>query len=95
MTLNVEKTKFISIGSLRQYLVLQTGKEIQFNEDMYRGVKITNDGNHEVEIIDRNRKGKNGISLMNIMLWDEDMTKNTIHQIYNTNVIKYNDIIFW
>jgi hypothetical protein len=47
------------------------------------GVRITKDGNHEPEINDRISKGRAAVSKLNSILWDRDVTSETMTNIYH------------
>jgi hypothetical protein len=56
------------------------------NEYAYLGVKITKDGNHEPEINGRINKERAGITKLNGILWDRDVTPKTKTHIYHAVV---------
>jgi hypothetical protein len=55
-------------------------------ENIYLGVRITKDGNHEPEINDKINKGRAAISKLNSILWDHDVTPKTKTNIYHAIV---------
>ena len=56
------------------------------SENIYLGVRITKDGNHESEINDGISKGRAAISNLNSILWDRDVTPKTKTHIYHAIV---------
>ena len=64
LKLNVTKTKYMAIGDTSRGLKLEDGKGTvsHVSENIYLGVRITEDGNHEPEINDRINKGRAAIS---------------------------------
>jgi len=76
LKLNATKTKYMAIGDTSRDLKLEDRKRIisHVSENIYLGVRMTRDGNHEPEIIDRINKGRAAISKLNSILWDRDVT---------------------
>ena len=66
----------MAIGDTSRDLKLEGGKGTisHVSENIYLGVRITKDGNHEPEINDRINKGRAAISKLNSILWDRDVT---------------------
>ena len=54
------------------------------NEYIYLGTKITADGGHDVEIIERINKSRSAISKLNGVLWDQNISYKTKTTIFNT-----------
>ena len=59
LKLNPEETKYLSIDSAQKNFVSQTGEEMA-----YLSMKITNKESQKIEIINKNRKIKNTISIL-------------------------------
>ena len=64
LKVNVKKTKHMAIQDTLRYLQLEDWKWIRshVNEYIYLGVRITKDGNNELEINDRINKGRADIT---------------------------------
>jgi hypothetical protein len=88
LKLNVRETKYMAIGDTSRDLQLEDGKETisHVNENIYLGVRITKDRNHEPEINDRINRGRAAISKLNSILWDRDVTPKTETHIYHAVV---------
>ena len=90
LKLNVEKPKYtrMAIGDTSRDLHLEDGKGAisHVSEYIYLGVRITKDGNHELEINDSINRGRAAISKLNSILWDLDVTHKTKAHIYHALV---------
>ena len=88
LKLNATKTKYMAIGDTSRDLKLEDRKRIisHVSENIYLGVRMTRDGNHEPEIIDRINKGRAAISKLNSTLWDSNVTPKTKTHIYRAIV---------
>jgi hypothetical protein len=66
----------MAIGDTSRDLQLEDGKGTinHVSENIYLGVRITKDGNHEPEINDRINRGRAAISKLKSILWDRDVT---------------------
>jgi hypothetical protein len=85
LKLNVRKTTYMAIGDTSRDLQLEDEKGTisHVSENIYLGVRITKDGNHEPEINDRINRGQAAISKLNSILWDCDVTPKTKTHIYH------------
>ena len=85
LKLNVKKTKYMAIGDTSRDLQLEDRKGIisHVNEYTYLGVRITKEGNHDPEINDRINRGRAGITKLNSILWDREVTPKTKTHIYH------------
>lgn len=85
LEVNMEKTEYMSIGGDQHSLRVEENQEIKLCEDYkYLGVKITQDGKLDAAIKERNIQGRKGISLLNSVLWDKNISKENKKRIYNT-----------
>jgi hypothetical protein len=66
----------MAIWNTLRDLQLEGGKGIisYVKEYTYLGVRITKDGNYELEINDRINRGRAAITKLNSVLWDRDVT---------------------
>ena len=80
----------MAIGNTSRDLQLEDGKRTisHVSKNIYLGVRITKDGNHEPEINDRINtcRGRAAISKLNSFLWDGDVTSRTKTHIYHATV---------
>jgi len=85
LDVNLEKTRYMCIGGVQQDLILEDGQIIKNCKDYkYLGMKITNDGTLDQTIKERNIQGRQAISMMNGILWDQQISKQNKHRIYNS-----------
>lgn len=86
-------TEKMCIGGEEQDIVLEDGRTIQCcSEYKYFGLKLTGDGTLDEAIKERNVKGRKSISIMNSILWDQNISKDNKQRIHNSivkNIIIY------
>jgi len=87
LDINIEKTKYMCIGGEHRDLKIQNDQIIKHCDSYkYLGMTITSDGNMDTAIDERNTQGRKAISLLNSILWDQNISNNNKHKIYNTIV---------
>ena len=87
MEVNVVKTEKLVIGGDQQSIELEDGRKIlDCEEYKYLGVWLTKDGNLDRAIKDRNVQGRKAIAMLNGVLWDQSISKETKRKIYNVIV---------
>ena len=87
MEVNVVKTEKLVIGGDQQSIELEDGRKIQDCEEYkYLGVWLTKDGNLDRAIKERNVQGRKAIAMLNGVLWDQRISKETKRKIYNVIV---------
>ena len=71
----------------QQSIELEDGRKIlDCEEYKYLGVWLTKDGNLDRAIKDRNVQGRKAIAMLNGVLWDQSISKETKRKIYNVIV---------
>lgn len=84
LKVNMQKTKYICVGSEFGDLQLEDGRQIPITgEYTYLGTKITRSGRTEPEIEERIIKGKKIIGALNSVLWSSRISREKKHQIFN------------
>ena len=88
LKINLDKTKYMAVGEKMKDLNLpELGKAIQGCEEFkYLGSKITLNGRQTKEMMERIAKGRSTISMLNGILWDRHIKKETKINIYKTIV---------
>lgn len=87
LEVNLTKTKYMCIGGTQQDLMLEDGRTLKScSKYKYLGLNITNDGTLDEAIKERNVQGRKAIRMLNTILWDQKISKENKHRIYNTIV---------
>lgn len=99
LEVNLSKTEYMCVGGTQQDLILEEQHQIikHCNKYKYLGMTITQDGTTEQAIQERNTQGRRAISLLNNILWDQNISKNNKQNIYNSivkSVITYSSEVW-
>lgn len=86
LEINVEKTKYLTIGGTRQDIVTESGIIKGVEQCEYLGVTIDEDGKDNKDILKKIGKGKNMIKALHPILWSKNITKNTKKHIYQAMI---------
>lgn len=87
LEINIKKTEYMCIGGTQQDLTLGNGEIIKHCDAYkYLGMTITQEGNVDRAIEERNNQGRKAITLLNSILWDQSISNNNKHRIYNAIV---------
>ncbi|XP_043498441.1 uncharacterized protein LOC122525861 [Polistes fuscatus] len=87
LEVNTKKTEYMFVGDIQQDLTLENGITINHcQEYKYLGLKITQDGTLDKNIQERCTQGRKAIALLNTILWDQSISKENKHNIYNSIV---------
>jgi hypothetical protein len=76
LTMNLEKTKYVSIGEGKESLKFDSGEEIKpSTECTYLGTKIDYTGDNTAEIKHRINQTRKAINALNSIWWHKDIIK--------------------
>lgn len=87
LEVNMSKTEYMCIGGTQQDMTLEDGRTLKScSKYKYLGLSMTNDGTLDEAIKERNVHGRKAIRMLNTVLWDQNISKENKHRIYNAIV---------